>query len=685
MDKKPLPLHSFELTEGSLLQQQPHLTLAPSAEGFVSLRQQVQDWAAYRYLVVEMLVEMDSQAPVEVLFEKANPRPDEKPGSAQYEMIPTRRIRMAIDFEMLASKYFFLLTLPGMLKGRVHCEPSHISQMKTVTLRFHPGYSKNFSQVTIYDSYLCNQLPDLRVQGAPMVDPLGQWEQACWSSKTKDEKELVDYLRGQLREVPAQGGYPAGWSRWGGWMGKRFDATGFFHPHHDGRRWWLADPDGYAFISNGMCYGSRMGVHGFTDGMENLFSWLPNHDDPTYKDAWITADQIAEFVKRNGAEAGKNRWMFNYARANMIRAFGPQGWWDAWVTLNSARLKQWGFNTIGVGVNNYPDERVLDYLEKAQIPFVWTLKAFPLTDELIYRDFPDVYSEQYARRSQKFAQQLLPFVGNPYMIGYFVTNEPEWRFQESVNLVERVFAHPARLASKEALIGLLREKYQTIAAMNQVWGSDYAAFDDLLTPAEGLNRRWAGAAQDIEWLRCRLLAKYTAVPHQALTAVDPNHLDLGMRYNKITQREIPGSESFQVASFNCYYPSPRDMLDIAGNAIDMPMVIGEWHIGGSDKGLLCNGLLAADTQEERGQACCYFLEQAVSHPACVGLHYFEMNDQPLLGRFDGECMQHGIIDICNRPYDEMVRWFKATAQRLYPLALGEIQPEIQPVKVYRQR
>ena len=65
---------------------------------------------------------------------------------------------------------------------------------------------------------------------------------------------------------------------------------------------------------------------------------------------------------------------------------------------------------------------------------------------------------------------------------------------------------------------------------------------------------------------------------------------------------------------------------------DKPCVIGEWHIGGGDGGLLSCGLLASATQEERGRACEYYMQQAMSARNCVGLHYFEMNDQPLLGR-----------------------------------------------------
>jgi hypothetical protein len=31
------------------------------------------------------------------------------------------------------------------------------------------------------------------------------------------------------------------------------EATGFFRTHHDGRRWWLADPEGHRFWSAGAC------------------------------------------------------------------------------------------------------------------------------------------------------------------------------------------------------------------------------------------------------------------------------------------------------------------------------------------------------------------------------------------------------------------------------------------------
>ena len=56
---------------------------------------------------------------------------------------------------------------------------------------------------------------------------------------------------------------------------------------------------------------------------------------------------------------------------------------------------------------------------------------------------PDVYSEAFARRvDAEAAQQLGPRKTDPWMIGYFIGNEPPWPARES-QLVDLVLAGPA--------------------------------------------------------------------------------------------------------------------------------------------------------------------------------------------------------------------------------------------------
>lgn len=632
-------------------------------------------WTPEKFVVLELLADIDSVARVELDFFDRENGGDKQDLRMGYGMIPLQRVRMAIQLNELSSKRFFIPTYPGAYKGHVSGEPTHISRMNRMRISLLPG--RRCRSLTLYDLYLSDSLPDFTVAGEPMVDPLGQYNRMDWEGKTRSVEELVRNLRTERERAKTDRDYPAGWSRYGGWLEKRFDATGFFHTRHDGRRWWLVDPDGYAFFSNGCCYGSRMGVHGFVDRMEHLFEWLPDKSDPTWQNCWFTADRNAEFVKRNGREAGKNRYMFNFARANMIRAFGPDDWWDAWLQINGARLRRWGFNTIGVGVVNYPDERVMDYLHRVKIPYVWTLKEFPLTDECVFRDFPDVFSPEYAKRAAVFARQMEPFLGDPYMIGYFITNEPEWLFQSSINLAERVLAHPKPLASRDALISFLRERYaDDIARLNEAWNISFGSFEDLRAPIERADRLSEASGRDLTDFSARLIDQYCRVPSEALRAVDPDHMNLGMRYSHIPEEgvNLEGFSYFSIFSFNRYAETAVPTIERVQARIDKPQMIGEWHIGGSDKGLLSNGLLSAENQTERGKALSYYLENAAAQPSLVGAHYFEFNDQPLLGRFDGECMQHGLIDVCNRAYDDCLRSIVASGRKIYEIADGRIPP-----------
>lgn len=103
----------------------------------------------------------------------------------------------------------------------------------------------------------------------------------------------------------------------------------------------------------------------------------------------------------------------------MMRVFGNE-WLDAWNTINIARMRTWGINTIGVGVNDYGDEATAQFLERAKIPYVFTLKFFPRTRENIFMDFPDVFSPEYEHLAREMGQrELAPLPGRSF---------PDWIF-----------------------------------------------------------------------------------------------------------------------------------------------------------------------------------------------------------------------------------------------------------------
>jgi len=133
------------------------------------------------------------------------------------------------------------------------------------------------------------------------------------------------------------------------------------------------------------------------------------------------------------------------------------------------------------------------------------------------------------------------------------------------------------------------------------------------------------------------------------------------------------SKLFDVLSFNCYQRSAEPKLDMAV-PLNKPAIIGEWHFGGQEIGLLRTALISCITQEERAKAYKSYLQHAAAHPNCVGAHYFEYNDQTLMGRFDGEHMAHGVIDCTNKPYPPLAKAISETSDVLYDVLTGEKEP-----------
>lgn len=158
--------------------------------------------------------------------------------------------------------------------------------------------------------------------------------------------------------------------------------------------------------------------------------------------------------------------------------------------------------------------------------------------------------------------------------------------------------------------------------------------------------------------------------------VDPHHLNLGMRYAWISSPAVfAGSQYCDVYSINCYQNRPDpELIAAITERTGLPVILGEFHHGAVDAGLLSSGIRAVKTQEARGQAYRYFVEQGVALTSVVGMHYFQWNDQPTLGRFDGENYQVGALDVCHQPYKPFVEAIRQTQTVLYDVATGERTP-----------
>jgi len=153
-----------------------------------------------------------------------------------------------------------------------------------------------------------------------------------------------------------------------------------------------------------------------------------------------------------------------------------------------------------------------------------------------------------------------------------------------------------------------------------------------------------------------------------LKQVAPNQLYLGCRFAWVNDRAARAAMKFcDVVSYNRYsYSVEQHRLP---NGIDMPTIIGEFHFGALDRGMFHTGLKRTTDQQDRADKYGSYVRGALRNPQIVGTHWFQYKDQATTGRGDGENYQIGFIDICDKPYPEIVRAAREVGYSLYEYRL----------------
>ncbi|MDD7740308.1 MAG: beta-galactosidase [Fusicatenibacter sp.] len=578
----------------------------------------------------------------------------------QFGILPGIRTPICIDRSWMDGHILFPEANEGQLKQVCHGRRVVPEEIDRIVLEALPAFHDQIFEIS--DLTLSEDVPvfDL-LQDEKLVDKLGQNKQKQWKSKITGEQELKECLLQQEKE--STGEYPfSDWSAFGGWKSKKIgDGTGYFTRKKIDGRWYLADPEGYAFFSVGPdCV--NPGVDGRVDGIEKWLDWLPGEDDSVF----------GQMFQRMGwyhgnKESKRNGMLFNYGAANLYRVFGEE-WYEKWKKMITGQLKAYGMNTLG----NWSDERILG---TTGIPYVTSLPEFPGTKQAIFRDFPDVLSEEYEQEAVLCAQALEQRKEDPFMIGYFLRNEPAWAFVDNLVLADEVLYNPAQTVCKEKLILFLKEKYENIGKLNDAYHCSLDSFDDLRKPKRNVSEWSEEAKKDMKEFSRRMLRAYVEIPCRACRQVDPNHMILGMRWAWISDADlVTGWENFDVFSINCYAVDPTKHLQrVVDLGVDLPIVIGEFHFGALDAGPTATGLEGVASQADRGIAYRYYCERTAAHPYGVGCHYFQCYDQFALGRFDGENYNIGLFDICSQAYPEMMNKVKECSSEIYTVKAG-IQP-----------
>lgn len=496
----------------------------------------------------------------------------------------------------------------------------------------------------------------------PLVDAFGQSNLAEWPDKVKSLEELK-------ADVESEKAYydslkPPATDAFGGLPGSKeklnLKTTGYFHMEKKGERWILVDPAGNAFFHLGLCGVVPNDDYTLVKGRESAYAWLPKPE--------------GEFASVFRPQSDGT--ILSFHLANQVRKYGQPYNDESYNARMIARMKKWGFNSIGAFSNGGWQAR-----HDAQFP---TVAHLPLN---VWEGVPripgihetfDPFDEKVRTLIEAKLAAFLPEPANdPLIIGYYIVNEPI--YEQIPVIVPSLKA--SEHACKRQLVKWLTEKYTTIAAFNSAWELDAKSFDDLLET--GLSLKSAKAKQDAETFAGIFLDAYMKLVAESFHKHDPNHMLIGSRLQPgtISHEWISRAmgKHLDVMSFNYYtYGVDKQFLkNIYEWTGGKPMMLSEFFWSSpKDTGL--TGGREVNSQEERGLAYRHYVEQTAALGFVVGIEWFTLVDQSVTGRwfsgFDGERSNSGVLSVTDRPWKPVLSEMMKTNYDIYKVWLGEKAP-----------
>ncbi|MDY3783152.1 MAG: hypothetical protein SOZ66_02715 [Candidatus Cryptobacteroides sp.] len=363
-------------------------------------------------------------------------------------------------------------------------------------------------------------------------------------------------------------------SQYGGWKTKKFgNPDGFFRVIKSGDRWWMVDPEGYAFISKGVAV--------FSPGSSER------------------------------------------QKANLTAVYGST---SNWAKKESQFLKEQGFNSLGAWSQ-------VDAVRTMSEPMPYTVIISPMGSyngsikssgkyadgfksgnttswEGYPYDFAMVFDPEFDAQVEKSLSSAAKYASDKYLIGYFIDNEIPWKdFALERCLTKMPSDIPAHKAAQEWLDA---RKGKTGASYSEASTADKKAFI------------------------AYCLETYLQKVSSALKKYDPNHLFLGCRFNQWNY-ELINEDIFKVAgkymdviSINHYQkwqPDQNAMYNWASWS-GKPFLVTEFYTKGEDSGLgnTTGAGWLVKTQNDRGLFYENFVNELLKSKVCVGWHWFTYMD-----------------------------------------------------------
>ncbi len=550
-----------------------------------------------------------------------------------------------------------------------------------------------------------------------LIDKFGQNAKQTTPLDVHSDEELRQIADSELIQLEQSTGMPNR-SRYGGYTkGPKLKATGFFRTEKVNEKWWMVDPEGYIFFSHGpanvrmanmttltgidydqpsirqrssdeITPEDSMGIihipskikekaYVISKPRHDMFQWLPSYQD----------DLAEHYSYRRTTHKGPIPYgeTFSFYRANLERRYGETeeqndqpSYVKKWHDVTAKRMHDWGFTSFG----NWVDPA---FYQSEQVPYFangWIIGDFQTLSGHTnhWGLMPDPFDPIFAQRAQVTIDAISNNIqASPWCVGIFIDNEKSWGEREGTVsqrygvILDALSKDAQQSPAKKAFLQFVREQYSTVSELNSAWSVNIASWESFAQGATFDTFNQAHIA-DLSKMLEMLGEQYFKVVHDTLQKALPDHLYMGARMANwgMPDEIITASLKYSdVLSFNIYEEGVQDHYWKFLEEVDLPVVIGEFHIGSTkESGMYNPGIVHAANQKDRAKMYKTYMQSVLEKPYMVGAHWFQYIDEPITGRaFDGENANIGFVTVTDIPYPEMINAVKEITSTMYPKRL----------------
>jgi hypothetical protein len=341
---------------------------------------------------------------------------------------------------------------------------------------------------------------------------------------------------------------------------------------------------------------------------------------------------------------------------------GSQENLDRWAQATIQRVRDAGFKGLGAWCN--------PALHRFDIPMSQDLNLWSWIQDSSKRLYT---SDWQTMAEQAVKMQVVTLADNRNLVGYYIDNELDWG--DGFAGPNVYFDHlPVSDPNRQEVVKVIQSIWPTVSDFNFAWGTKLTAWSEVDSwtslphlPASAFDRLSAA------WIS-HLAEDYFRITTNLIRRYDPNHLILGVRFKGYAPEEVVlASRNYTDAQSLNYYVSDAkldaEMFRMMYERSGQPIVISEYSFHSLDghSGNPDTVGFAAQVPDQQARADGYRLmtTRLARVPYIVGADWFQWCDEPPGGRGgDGEDVNFGVVDIHDKPYDQLVAAIRQTAPLL---------------------